>query len=126
MNRQAAPRREKQVAADRVAAGLSYVMGIPAVFYLTSDRYKRRPYLRFHAWQAIYFAVTSILITVVLGMVTDAVPHLRFLEFDHFPLVSLALVIVWVVVLMKALNGERYKLPLIGAMAEKRARRGQG
>ncbi len=123
MNRHVAPRRERQEAADRVAAGLSYVTGIPAIFYLTSDRYKRRPYLRFHAWQAIYFVAACVLITAVLGVVTDTVPALGFLQFDNFPLISLALVIVWVVVLMKALNGERYRLPLIGAMAEKRAKR---
>jgi uncharacterized membrane protein len=123
MNRRVAPRKEQQAAADRVAAGLSYVTGIPAVFYLTSDRYKRRPYLRFHAWQAIYFVLACVLITAVLGVVTDTVPELRFLQFDNFPLISLALVIVWVVILMKALNGEYYRLPLIGAMAEKRAKR---
>ncbi len=123
MNRRVAPRKQQQAAADRVAAGLSYVTGIPAVFYLTSDRYKRRPYLRFHAWQAIYFVVACVLITAVLGVVTDTVPALGFLQFDNFPLISLALVIVWVVALMKALNGELYRLPLIGAMAEKRAKR---
>lgn len=123
MKRYVVPKRDRQQAADRVAAGFSYVTGIPAVFYLTSDRYKRRPYLRFHAWQAIYFVVACVLITAILGVVTDTVPALGFLQFDNFPLVSLALAIVWVVLLMKALNGERYHLPLIGAMAEKRAKR---
>lgn len=122
MNRHVATRRERLAASDRAAAGLAYVTGIPAVFFLLSDRYNRRPYLRFHAWQAVYFVIASILITAMLSVVMESVPSLRFLEFDHFPLVSLALVIVWVVVLMKALNGERYRLPLIGSMAEKRAR----
>ena len=35
---------------------------------------------------------------------------------------SLLLVILWVVVVIKAVNGERYRLPLIGAMAERRTR----
>ena len=125
MNGHVATSRERQAGADRAAAAFCHVTGIPAVFYLLNDRYNRRPYLRFHAWQAIYFVAACLLITFALGLVTDAAPALRFLEFDHFPLVSLVLVIVWVVVVMKAMNGERYRLPVIGAMAEKRARRVQ-
>jgi uncharacterized membrane protein len=125
MNGHVATSRERQAAADRAAAAFCYVTGIPAVFYLLNDRYNRRPYLRFHAWQAIYFVAVCLLITFALGLLTDAVPALRFLEFDHFPLVSLVLVIVWVVVVMKAMNGERSHLPVIGALAERRARRGQ-
>ena len=125
MNGHVTPGQGRQAAADRAAAAFSYVTGIPAVFYLMSDRYNRRPYLRFHAWQAIYFVAACVLITFALGVVTDAAPALRFLEFDHFPLVSLVLVIVWLVAVLKALNGERFRLPVIGAMAERQARRGQ-
>ncbi|MGA8043121.1 MAG: DUF4870 domain-containing protein [Terracidiphilus sp.] len=126
MSAHVAPRKNRQAASDRVAAGFAYVTGIPAVFFLLSERYKERPYLRFHAWQAIYFTLASLLVVVALGVVTNAVPALSFLQWDHFPLVSLLLVIVWVAMLLKALNGEWYKLPVIGAMAERRARPPQG
>jgi uncharacterized membrane protein len=34
-------------------------------------------------------------------------------------LVSLALVVIWLVVIVKALQGEMYKLPLVGDFAER-------
>ncbi len=123
MSEQSVSRGSRQRASDRAAAGLAYFTAIPAVIFLMIEPYRRRPYIRFHAWQAIYFLFACILISVALFVVTDSVPFLSFLEFDHFPLVSLLLVIVWVVVVLKAVNGEHYRLPVIGALAERRARR---
>jgi len=37
------------------------------------------------------------------------------------PFVGLAFLIIWVIVLLKALKGERFKLPFIGDLAEKQA-----
>lgn len=126
MSEQSVSRVSRQRASDRAAAGLAYFTAIPAVILLLIEPYRRRPYIRFHAWQAIYFTVACLLIAVALFVVTESVPFLSFLEFDHFPLVSLLLVIVWVVVLLKAVNGESLRLPVIGALAEKRARPPQG
>lgn len=108
---------------DRVAAGLAYIFAIPAVIFLRREPYKHRPYVRYHCWQSVYFLIASLLIGIVLALITDTVPQLSFLQFDNFPLVSLLLVILWVVAMLKAFNGKRYKLPVVGEMAEKRARR---
>jgi uncharacterized membrane protein len=37
------------------------------------------------------------------------------------PFIGLVFLVIWVYVLLKALNGQRYKLPLIGDLAEKQA-----
>ncbi|MDE3186167.1 MAG: hypothetical protein KGM96_01420 [Acidobacteriota bacterium] len=102
---------------------MAYITAIPALYFLLARRYKKRPYVRFHCWQAIYLLIASVLITIVLGVISNVIPALRFLNFDHFPLDSLALVILWIVVLIKAFNGEWYKIPIIGSMAERKARR---
>lgn len=121
MNVRNASKESQLAVSDRAAAGFAYFTAIPAVFFLLRDPYRKRHFVRFHAWQAIYFLFACILIGLVIDVLTETIPFLRFLEFDHFPLVSLLLVILWVVVVIKAVNGERYRLPLIGAMAEKRA-----
>ncbi len=108
---------------DQVAGGIAYIMVLPAIYFLVSNRYNTRPYVRFHSWQAIYFFFASLIITVLLGALSNVVPALRFLNFEHFPLDSLLIVVLWVVVLIKAFNGEWYKLPIIGAMAQRRSRR---
>ncbi len=113
----------QSVMQDKIAGGLAYITVIPAVYFLLTEPYKRRPYVRFHAWQAIYFGIACVVISGILGVVIDLVPALSFLAFDHFPLVSLALVILWIVTLIKAFNGEWYKLPIVGQMAENRSGR---
>jgi uncharacterized membrane protein len=37
------------------------------------------------------------------------------------PFAMLAFLIIWIIVLLKALKGERFKLPFIGNLAEKQA-----
>jgi uncharacterized membrane protein len=39
--------------------------------------------------------------------------------------VGLALVVIWVVLIVKALQGEMFKLPMVGEYAEKQAGAGQ-
>jgi uncharacterized membrane protein len=108
---------------DKIAGGLAYFAAVPAIIFLMDKRYNNRPFVRFHSWQAIYLTIASVLIAVLLGVITDTVPGLQFLAFDRFPLVSLLLVILWIMALMKAFNGQRYKLPVIGRMADRRAGR---
>ena len=48
---------------------------------------------------------------------------LGLLAFGLYPLVALAMLILWIMVLIKAFNGERFKLPILGDLAEKQAGR---
>ena len=105
---------------DQAAGGLAYITVIPAIYFLLTEPYKKRPYVRFHSWQAIYLLIATVVITVVLGAISNLIPALEFLNFDHFPLDSLALVILWIVALIKAFNGEWYTLPVIGPLARRR------
>jgi uncharacterized membrane protein len=98
---------------DNNAAGLAYVTIIPAIIFLVVAPYNQKPLIRFHAWQSIFlniawFAISIIAIIPILGWLIFAVG-------------SLILFVAWIIVLLKALKGERYKLPLIGDIAEKQA-----
>jgi uncharacterized membrane protein len=98
---------------DNAAAGLAYVTIIPAIIFLVAAPYNQKPFIRFHAWQSIFlniawFAISMIAIIPILGWLV-------------FALGSLILFVAWIVVLLKALKGERYKLPFIGDIAEKQA-----
>jgi uncharacterized membrane protein len=80
---------------ENLAALLSYVFGwITGLLFLLLDK---RPYVRFHAAQSI--------VVFTLGALL-----LNFL--------SLLSLVLWVVLMVKAFQGVRFKLPLAGDIAE--------
>jgi len=98
---------------DNAAGALAYVTIIPAIIFLIVEPYNRNSYVRFHSWQSIFlgiafFAIGFINIIPILGQIV-------------FLIGSLILFVAWVIVLLKALKGERYQLPLIGKFAAQQA-----
>jgi len=105
---------------DNAAGGLAYVTFIPAIIFLAMAPYNRTPYVRFHSWQSIFLAVAYLVVDVIM-MILGRMPFLGWSVLFLWPLVGLAFLIIWIIVLIKAFNGERFKLPIIGDLAEKQA-----
>jgi uncharacterized membrane protein len=99
---------------DNVAGMLAYITIIPAIIFLVLEPYNRNRFVRFHAFQCIFLAVALLVIHVVLWFV----PIVGWLI---SMLVSLGALIIWIVLLLKAYQGQMFKLPVIGDMAEKQA-----
>ncbi|MGA8730777.1 MAG: DUF4870 domain-containing protein [Terracidiphilus sp.] len=105
---------------DNAAGGLAYVTIIPAIVFLIVAPYNRIPYVRFHSWQCIFLAIAYFAVDMVM-MILGRLPFLGLSALFLWPLVALGFFIVWIIVLIKAFNGERFKLPIIGDLAEKQA-----
>jgi uncharacterized membrane protein len=105
---------------DNAAGGLAYITVIPAILFLALAPYNRNSYIRFHAWQSIFLTIACFALDVVL-IILGRMPFLGFMTLFLWPLVGLAIFVVWIIVLIKAFNGERFKLPIIGDFAEKQA-----
>lgn len=94
-----------------LAALLSYFLGFITglVFYFVE---KENKFVRFHAMQSIVvfggiFVINFIILFIpVLGVVVSA-------------LLSLLSVVLWVLLMIKAYQGEYFKLPIAGDIAEK-------
>ena len=103
--------------ADNVAGALAYVTLIPAIVFLLVDPYKTNKFVRFHSFQNIFFAVAMAILWVPLIMVM-MVPYIGWL-------ISFAVwvgaVVVWVMMVVKAYQGQKFKLPILGDFAEKQA-----
>jgi len=108
---------------DNAAGGIAYITIVPAIVFLVIDPFKRSSYVRFHAWQSIFFFIAWAVINILIGVVQNIVPSALFLTLTVMQLVGLAIFVVWLVVFIGAFNGKRIKLPLIGALAEKQADR---
>lgn len=94
-----------------IAALLSYALGfISGVIFILIE--KDNKFVRFHAMQSI-FTFGAIF---VLQMVLIYIPFLIML----LPLLGLLSLVLWIILMIKAYQGETFKLPVIGDMAEKK------
>ena len=95
---------------------LAYLLGILGgiIFYVIS----KDPYVRFHSMQSIFLSIAIAIVYGVLGIISVIVPFM----FALYGLAGLGGLAVTIIMMLKAYNGERYKLPVIGDMAEKYAK----
>jgi uncharacterized membrane protein len=82
--------------------------------------YNQSRFVRFHSYQSIFFCVAVFAVQVALSVLT-VVPLLIFLTAPLHMLVFLGSMILWIVLLLKANQGQMFKLPVIGDLAEKQA-----
>jgi uncharacterized membrane protein len=107
---------------DNAAGALAYLTIVPAIVFLVLPPYNASPFVRFHAWQSVFMNIAAIVLVVALSFFT--VFSLFFGSFIFLLLIRLiwlAWFILWLVCVLKAVNGERYKLPVIGDLAAKQA-----
>jgi len=105
---------------DNVAGMLAYITIIPAIIFLVMAPYNRSKFIRFHSWQCIFFAIAWTALWIVLSFIAH-IPFLGWLTVLIWPLIGLAGFIIWIVLLLKANQGQMWKLPFIGDQAEKQA-----
>jgi uncharacterized membrane protein len=99
---------------------LAYITIIPAIIFLILEPYNRSRFVRFHAWQSIFFNIAWWILWIGLHIFAH-IPLLGWLSILVWPLVGLAGFIAWIILLLKANQGLMYKLPVIGDLAEKQA-----
>ena len=96
---------------SNVVAALAYVGGpLTGIVVLVME--KKDQFVRFHAMQS----TVTFLLVLVANLLLSNVPVVHWLA--SWPLV-LAVTALWIVLMVKAFTGERYKLPYIGDFAER-------
>jgi uncharacterized membrane protein len=108
---------------DNLIAALAYVTFIPAVVFVLIEPFKRNRFIRFHSFQSIFLALTTIVIAIALRILFSVLVLIPFLghllAWLVIPVALLGWGILWLVLLVKALQGDTFKLPFIGSLAEK-------
>ncbi len=114
--------------APNVAAALSYVLGfVTGLIFILIERENR--FVRFHAFQSLIYSVAWIvlvvawnILTAIIGMASAVLGLIVGLIGILFWLViGLGAFVLWIVLIIKAYQGQTFKLPVIGDMAEKYA-----
>ena len=94
---------------ENVAGFFCYLLGfITGIVFLVLE--KKSPFVRFHAMQSTITFLSLFVISLILGFI----PIIALLV---YPIWILSL-ILWLLLMIKALRGERYMLPIVGKMAE--------
>ena len=112
---------------SNVAGLLAYILGfITGIIFLVIEPYKNDKFVRFHAFQSIFFNVALIvfwiaymIVASILGFVTLGI--LTVVMGLVGLLISLAILAYWIFLMYKAYNNELYKIPFIGDLASKQA-----
>ncbi len=94
-----------------VAALLSYLLGFVTgiIFYLIE---KDNKFVRFHAMQSI----VTFGALFILGFVFAVIPVIGW---SLMPVLWIVEVVLWILLMIKAYQGELFKLPVAGDIAEK-------
>ena len=119
----------------KVAAALSYIWVVGLIFFFIE---KENRFVRFHAMQSIIFGIANSVILVLLAILASILSVafgvggamvgggggaimslLVSLVWLLFSIIALALFLGLVFAAYKAYQGEKFKLPFIGNMAEK-------
>ena len=112
---QAPPPTAGQGLSSNAAAAISYITFIPAVIFLVVAPYNRDRFVRFHAWQSIALWIVSIAISIIFTIVSFVGFHLLWWTFHS--LIDLVLFVFWLIALIKASQGQWYKIPIVGDLA---------
>jgi uncharacterized membrane protein len=111
--------------ADNIAGMLAYITFVPAIIFLVVEPYSKNRFVRFHAFQCLFLYGAAIVCWIglaILSVVLAFIPVLgHLLAFLLWMVLSFGFMIVWVILLIKANQGQMYKLPFIGDLAEKQA-----
>jgi uncharacterized membrane protein len=101
-----------------VASLLAYALGwVTGLLLLLLEKHDE--YVRFHAMQSVIFFGGVTLVAVVLWALLH-VPHINILFMVLLSLLGLAAFAVWVILMVKAYQGDRFKLPWVGERAHRR------
>ncbi|ASJ09188.1 hypothetical protein A3L11_08070 [Thermococcus siculi] len=92
---------------ENIEGLLTYVLGaLTGIIFLILE--KESDFVRFHAMQSTILFIGLWILQIILGAIFGPLGTL----------VALIEIVVWIVGMLKAYQGERYKFPIVGDLAE--------
>ena len=124
---QAVPQPAAQPMADNIASMLCYILGfVTGIIFLVLEPYNRNRAIRFHAFQSIFLWVAFFGVWIVLQVVASMLVAIHL--WSLLPVIGLIGTVIWlgsmvlaIVLMVKAYQGQALVLPVIGPLAQKQA-----
>jgi len=76
--------------------------------------------VKFHAWQALFLGIAVFAAYIVI-MVIGFIPYVGMIAIVLNLVVWVGFLVVWIMAMVKAYQGQRWVIPVIGPMAEQQA-----
>lgn len=89
--------------------GAGWLSGL--IIYLIE---KENKFIKFHAMQSLVIGVAEVILYIIASLLTFVI-----VGFFCFPVVWIAALVIRIIIIMKANQGEYYKFPWFGDMADK-------
>lgn len=102
---------------ERAVAAAAYLTFVAGAVILFLPAFRKNRFVRFHAWQSVLLWGVFFVLTVAALFLSNVAVAMVFLLFGI--LASLAMLFLWMVLTVKAWQGERFELPLFGVLAER-------
>jgi uncharacterized membrane protein len=108
---------------ENVAGALCYFLGLlTGVLFLALAPYNQSKFVRFHAFQAIFFFLAWAGICTALSIIAFVMPTIVLILINLvWMVVFFGGIVAWLFVMFKAYSNERFKIPIIGDLAEKQS-----
>jgi uncharacterized membrane protein len=110
---------------DNAAGAIAYLTIVPAIIFLLVEPFNKNSFVRFHSFQCLFLCATAIVVDIGLGIVLAILafllPMLALLGTLCLWLLSFFWLGVVILCIVKASQGVRFQLPVIGPLAAKQA-----
>ena len=106
--------------ADNAVCALCYaLLLVTGSLFLVLEPSSRNPKVRFHAFQSIFLNIAMIAVWMAWGFLSMFMGGMLFFL---SPLLSLAMLGIWIFMVVKTYQDQKIVLPVIGPLAEKQAK----
>jgi uncharacterized membrane protein len=113
--------------APNVAGALAYFTIIPAIIFLVVEPYNKDRFIKFHAFQSLFFNLAWIVLVIgmmIVGFILAFIPVVGWiLDILLWLAIGLGGFVLWVYTMYQAYNEKKFMLPVIGKLAEQQASR---
>ena len=112
---------------SNVAGALAYFTIIPAVIFLVVEPYNKDRFVKFHAFQSLFFNLAWLVLVfglMIVGLILGLIPVIGWIiDVLLWLAIGVGGFVVWVYLIYKAYNEQKFMLPVIGKLAEQQAAR---
>jgi uncharacterized membrane protein len=106
---------------QRSLAAVAYLPLFPPALILLLPAFRHDRYVRFHAWQSLSLWILFFVVSGAALFLSNVAAAMIFLILGI--LASLAMLFLWIVLSIKAWQGVRFELPLVGKLAARMTNR---